>query len=390
MTFVPEGNLLFSALVIALLLEYLDFRSGRQSFIFEKIFRLDQTAVADINQKLILLLEKNQYTYSFFKDESDLFHYRLEIKKENFADFFRQLNRFFSDYKYRLQIKEKEQLKDEELLLLEVYAGSQKRFILLLHLKIMRFKESKPESGPERKEKKESPVVKPLPKSLPQPGGVPRVAILIDDLGYSPLVTATLKELQIPLSVAIIPTTTYSRQEAENANKYGFEILIHLPMQAKNGNGYDSRLQFIKSGLSQNEIENIISATLREIPYARGVNNHTGSLATASKELMQKTLAAIKRHKLFFIDSRTSAESVAFSVAREMGVRSYRRDIFLDGNPTYTNVVQAMTRLVNVALQNGKALAIGHPFQTTIDALKDVIPLYKDRVRFVFVSNLLE
>jgi hypothetical protein len=127
------------------------------------------------------------------------------------------------------------------------------------------------------------------------------------------------------------------------------------------------------------------------VPHARGVNNHMGSLLTSDQPAMRRVLGLLKERRLFFVDSKTSVDTVAHAVARALKIKTALRDVFLDDVQTYEHTSAQLRRLVDIARQNGKALAIGHPFPSTIAALRDSVPwLKQQKVEMVFVSAILE
>jgi len=219
----------------------------------------------------------------------------------------------------------------------------------------------------------------------------PRLAIIIDDIGYADLVADQLRDLGIPLTAAVIPDAPYARREAQRLHDYGLEQIIHLPMQPKDPANHHPRDQFVLVDSSDEEVRALLEKAMAAVPYARGVNNHMGSLLTSDQAAMRRVLGELKERRLFFIDSKTTGDTVAHAVARALKVRTALRDVFLDDVQTYEHAVAQLRRLVETARRNGKALAIGHPFPSTLAALRDSLPwLKKQKVEIVFVSAILE
>ena len=168
-----------------------------------------------------------------------------------------------------------------------------------------------------------------------QPGKIPRLAFIIDDIGYTDLMAEQLRDLGIPLTAAVIPAAPYARSEAERIHEYGLEEIIHLPMQPKDPANHHPRDQFILNDSSPAEIMALIQNAQAMVPYARGLNNHMGSLITSNPEAMRRVLDLVKKAGLFFVDSKTTYETVGFDLAREMKIKTIVRDVFLDDEQNY-------------------------------------------------------
>jgi polysaccharide deacetylase 2 family uncharacterized protein YibQ len=53
--------------------------------------------------------------------------------------------------------------------------------------------------------------------------------------------------------------------------------------------------------------------------------------------------------------------------------------------------MEQIDRLIKIAKHKGKAIAIGHPFDSTIKAIGDSIKIIrKNRINIVFVSQIVE
>jgi polysaccharide deacetylase 2 family uncharacterized protein YibQ len=137
------------------------------------------------------------------------------------------------------------------------------------------------------------------------------------------------------------------------------------------------------------QVESALAGMLETVPYAAGVNNHQGSLATADRELMQALMPALRARGLFFIDSRTTAATVAYDAAERSGVRAASRKVFLDDTQTKEAILAQIELAERDALRDGSAIAIGHPHPATIAALAEAVPRLEARgIRLVFASDL--
>jgi polysaccharide deacetylase 2 family uncharacterized protein YibQ len=162
-------------------------------------------------------------------------------------------------------------------------------------------------------------------------------------------------------------------------------------MQPKDAANHYPRDQFVLSDSNPTEIMALIQNAQAETPYARGLNNHMGSLITSNPEAMRQVLDLVKKAGLFFIDSKTTPETVGFDLAKKMKIKTIIRDVFLDDEQNYSHSSNQIKRLVELAKKNGRALAIGHPFSSTLAALRDAVPWLKtQKIAIVFVSELLE
>jgi polysaccharide deacetylase 2 family uncharacterized protein YibQ len=217
-----------------------------------------------------------------------------------------------------------------------------------------------------------------------------RLAIIIDDFGaINSQVAEAFIQLPIPLTVAVIPGHETSQRMARQAAVAGHEVFIHLPMQPKEEAVEEENAILVD--LPEEEIRRRVRWALTEIPEAVGVNNHMGSLATEDKEIMRAVLKEIKAADMFFVDSRTSPQSVAPEVAEELHLSCVKSDGFLDSQDDQAEIKSRLETLADRALQEGWAIGIGHIRANTLQALKDMIPrLEKKGVRFVHASRVLQ
>ena len=220
-----------------------------------------------------------------------------------------------------------------------------------------------------------------------------RVAIIIDDLGMGGRVTQELLAIDRPLNFSILPFLPRSKETAIKAKKKGFLIMLHLPMEPK---GYPARDKdpgkgAILMNTPRKEIAKIIAQDLSNIPYVQGANNHTGSRLTEDEEMMNLILKELKKKNLFFVDSKTSDESVAYREARKLGLKCGERDVFLDNELDFDYIKGQIRLLARIALKEGQAIGIGHAHSLTARAIRESIPeLENQGIEFVLVSELLE
>lgn len=219
----------------------------------------------------------------------------------------------------------------------------------------------------------------------------PRVAIIIDDMGYHLANGRRAIELPGPVSFSFLPGAPRARVLAEQAHLLGKDILLHLPLQAANDEANPEPSE-IHIDMSRERLGYTFAAALASVPYVVGVNSHRGSLLTRHPGHMQWLMEEIRdRDSLFFIDSYTHHESVALQIALENGVAAMRRDVFLDPDPSPQAVEREFKRFKALARKRGRALAIGHPYPATLELLERELPrLVDEGFELVRVSELLQ
>ena len=218
----------------------------------------------------------------------------------------------------------------------------------------------------------------------------PKAAFIIDDLGYEREVAKKIMELEFPVALSILPFLQYSEFIAEEGRKNNQEIILHLPMEPSNSSTSPGP-GAIKSYMSEEEIRQAVRDCILNFPYIIGVNNHMGSKITENREIMEIVLEEIKGYNLFFIDSITTKDSIAYQVAQEMGIKSAIRSVFLDNENDMEYIKGQMLKVQEAALREGEAIAIGHSRINTFYVLKRMIPeLIKAGIEIVPVSELVK
>jgi len=253
-----------------------------------------------------------------------------------------------------------------------------------------------------------SPVAPVAPTPAPRPTSVPddfeaaggegggALAVVIDDVGNADGSLERLERLSGPLAIAVLPGSPRAREAAALAKRKGWDLLVHLPMAGVRG-PYEPGT--ISSGDDDATIARRVAEAISAVPGATGLNNHQGSLATADRRVVRAVLAVVRDRGLFFLDSRTSASSVAAEEARRLGLATIPRDVFLDdtraeaaaegGAPEA--LASAWARALGVAASRGHAVVIGHPHADTLDFLAARFPeLGRRKVLRVRVSELVD
>lgn len=241
-------------------------------------------------------------------------------------------------------------------------------------------------------------LITPLPARTRPPAalaqGAAELAIIVDDLGHDRSSADTVLALPFPVTVSILPHLLLSAQVAEEAYQRGDQVMLHLPMESLSegdpSEGAVPEPLELRVGMSQSQVASVVDNLLETVPHAAGVNNHQGSRATADPALMRELMPVLRERSLFFIDSRTTAATVAYDTAETAGVRAASRKVFLDDTPTRDAVLAQLDLAARDALRDGSAIAIGHPHPATIAALSDGVPGLEARgIRLVFASDLV-
>ena len=219
--------------------------------------------------------------------------------------------------------------------------------------------------------------------------GAPRLAILLDDLGSDQNAADAIFALHVPLTISVLPYHAHSQEIAEAAHQHGCEVMLHLPMQSV-ANDSPEPVE-LKPGFTAEQVRSTVERMLDAVPQADGVNNHQGSEATADAMLMGELMRVLKDDGVFYVDSRTTAETVAYDTARREGVKTaYRNVPFLDDAQDKNAVKRQLQTAIAGAKQKGEAITIGHPHAATLEALREMLPeAKKEGVQLVLVSELV-
>ena len=195
------------------------------------------------------------------------------------------------------------------------------------------------------------------------------ISIIIDDIGYD--VSAGKKALQLSnhLTYAVLPDTPYANHLIKYGEQLGREMILHLPMQS-----IDQALftpDVLHMHMTEFEFTTQLSKYLARYPTIKGINNHMGSLLTQHPAFMQLLMQRLSTYKsLYFIDSLTTLNSVAYTFAKNHNIPSYKRDIFLDNIKNKHFISTQFDKLLQLAKQRGYAMAIAHPYKQTITVLQ--------------------
>jgi polysaccharide deacetylase 2 family uncharacterized protein YibQ len=235
------------------------------------------------------------------------------------------------------------------------------------------------------------PPPKGIGPSVTSPGPSARVAIVIDDLGRESAVSRELLQWNLPITFSILPFEPHSRDLAIEARQKGKEVILHLPMEP---HGYPK----IKPGegallleMTETDLLRQLSRDIDAVPHIKGVSNHMGSRFMEDSKKMKLILSELKRRGLFFLDSRTTPQTVGVETANSIGLESGERAVFLDHEPGEDAIRRSLHRLARLSLDSGKAIGIGHPHGATLRSLKRMIPEMQEKgIEIVPLSVILE
>ena len=224
------------------------------------------------------------------------------------------------------------------------------------------------------------------PKPPPLPDG-PKLAIIIDDLGWDAEGTDLILGLPFPLTMAVLPDGATTRSDVEAALDHGHEVFVHLPMEPLGG--FRGLPRVVATDMDDEEIDQLVEAYLDQIPEAVGVNNHMGSKATSDRRVAERVLRLVAERELVFVDSRTWRGSVMCEVAAELGIPCAYNQVFLDNEKRLEAIIERLEEAARLAWEQGQAVAIGHVHPVTAMALEQtLVQLVEDGIQLVFASQL--
>jgi polysaccharide deacetylase 2 family uncharacterized protein YibQ len=219
------------------------------------------------------------------------------------------------------------------------------------------------------------------------------VAIIIDDVGYNGELDRGAADLPFPLTFSVLPGLDSSAASAALLRAAGCEIMLHLPMEPERYPEKNPGPGALFTFMTPEEMRQTIRDDILSVPGARGVNNHMGSLFTVREDLLRVVFQELRRHGLFFIDSRTTTATAAQRVARRLGVRTGRRSVFLDNSQNPSAITTQLELLFETASRERSAVGIGHYRETTLKVLATEVPRLcrlHPQVELVFASDVVK
>jgi polysaccharide deacetylase 2 family uncharacterized protein YibQ len=216
------------------------------------------------------------------------------------------------------------------------------------------------------------------------------VAIVIDDLGYDGKLAKRFLKIEGPLSFSVLPHGTFSKSIARRIHDAGQELLLHLPMEPTGYPDVNPGVGALLVEMTDVELVKTLRKNLDAFPYVKGVNNHMGSRFCEYERKLRPVMLELNTRGLFFLDSRTTGKTKAYTVAQELHVPSAKRNVFLDNIQNPRAIRAQLKRLTELARLRGGAIGIAHPHEVTLEVLRREIPkLSRKGVELVPVSQLV-
>lgn len=354
-------------------LDLIGWKKEERSYLFSALLKEKTTASQETLEQVVReslsLHAIPKESVQQFRDTKGVLHLMIQITPETYEKLENHLESELAKINVPLLGKEEQAREDKNYYLWQVGGEKEKGMIILFSVQ----KEMADESVSSRKEPAH------------------QVAIIIDDMGYSLDAIQEICSFQKHLTVSILPFSPLARETALMAHQNNLEVMLHLPLESVNNDQDNTIAGLIHSLMSEEEIRRTMHMNLDQVPYIKGVNNHMGSKITPNEVLMNIILETIKSRNLFFIDSRTSAKSIAYEAAQRLKIPSAYRNVFLDGQIQEDYIKNKLIELFRYAQKNGKAVGICHPTKETLKVLKENLHLADDyQVELVFGSQTVK
>jgi uncharacterized protein len=237
---------------------------------------------------------------------------------------------------------------------------------------------------------KEVPPRKPIPKPVPAvPKKLPKIAIIIDDIGYDREIVKKFLGLNAVFTFSILPYSPFQKSIARTVHSKGFDVMLHLPMEPNEYPMVKPGPGALLTSMSPDQLITQLDKNLDSIPFIQGVNNHMGSKMTTVSTQLYQIFSVLKKRKLFFIDSRTTTETVCKPSAQLLQVPFAQKDVFLDHIQEPDFIRKQIRRLIHIANTHGEAIGIAHPYDVTYDALRELLPELKKKAVLVHASDVV-
>jgi len=217
---------------------------------------------------------------------------------------------------------------------------------------------------------------------------LPKVAIIVDDIGYDKIIAEKFLNLDAVLTFSLLPHSLFQDKIAREAHEKGFETMLHLPLEPLEYPLVDSGPGTLLTSMSPDELIIQLNKNL-DIPFIKGVNNHMGSKMTTSSTQMYQIFSILKKRNLFFIDSRTTSESLCKPSARLLQLPFAQRDVFIDHVQEPDFIRKQINLLIRVANKHGEAIGIVHPHIITYNILRELLPELQKKVQLVHASKIV-
>ncbi len=216
-----------------------------------------------------------------------------------------------------------------------------------------------------------------------------QLALVIDDVGYSLNHGRRAIELPGAVTIAVLPFAPHTQTLVTYADTRGRDIIVHQPMEPTPAPHARYEHDTLRLNMTSLQLRAAFARALDAIPQRKGVSNHTGSLLTAHERPMRDLMTELDRRGLFFLDSRTTADTVAASIAHEIGVPTLDRDVFLDHDPSPQAMQRAFGTALHLSRLQGHAVLVAHPHPATLDYLERRLRNLPNDVRLASISDVV-
>jgi len=238
--------------------------------------------------------------------------------------------------------------------------------------------------------KHEIPPRKPLPRPIiPIPKKLPKIAIIVDDIGYDKHMAEKFLGLDTVLTFSILPYSPYQKSIARAARSKGFDVMLHLPMEPHEYPLINPGPGALLTSMSPDQLIRQLEKDLDVVPFVQGVNNHMGSKMTTVSSQLNQIFSVLKKRNLFFIDSRTTADTLCKPSAHLFQIPFAEKDVFIDHIQTPDFIRRKLFLLVEIAHSHGMAVGIAHPHTVTYKVLREVLPELKKKAILVKASEIV-
>jgi len=365
--------LLFLVLFSAIGLDYIAWRKGEKSHLFSFILKkekapLPEEALEQIVLRNLAFLKISLESVQKFRDKNGDLHLMVDLPLNKYRELEFLLQKEFKKAKADILEKEEQEADKKTYFLWKAKGKKEERVILLFSCQKEKIKEELPSER----------IFK------------PKVAVIIDDMGYSLKAINEVCSIKKPLTISILPFSPLAQETARIAHQDNLEVMLHLPLESLNSQEGNDIEGIIHSRMSEEETRQAVETDLAQVPFLSGVNNHMGSKITAEEPQMRIILESIKKRNLFFIDSRTTGRSLAYKLSQELGIPSAYRHVFLDTENKDNYIKKRLIELFHMAQKNGEAVGIGHPTEETLRVLKEnfyLVDAYN--IEAVFASQIV-
>lgn len=362
--------LLLLALFSALGLDYISWKKGGKSYLFSLLGEEDKDGLR--NEDLYNIIQKSLSRVSMpadsinqYKDNEGIYHSMVDIPLQKYSRLEAILEEEFKKSNLIISKKEEQQTEEKIFYLWEVNKEERHRMTILFSC---------------LKDKPEESITK------------NKVAIIVDDMGYSLKAINDICSLKKPITIAILPFSPLAQETACIAKEHRLEVILHLPLESLPDSAANNNIKgIIHSRMSEEEVREALEENIKQVPYIAGVNNHMGSKITADARFMNIILTRLKESNLYFIDSLTTGSSIAASLARDLKIPSATRHVFIDAENDEVFIKNQLLSLFRLAQQKGKAIGICHPGEKTLRILAENFYLIEEYdLEPVFASEIVQ